>query len=40
LQESGAWGVDVCSGIESSPGSKEVRLMEQLVARVKEGREL
>jgi phosphoribosylanthranilate isomerase len=37
LSESGAWGVDVSSGVESSPGSKDFKLMERLVARVKEG---
>jgi phosphoribosylanthranilate isomerase len=37
LSESGAWGVDVSSGVESSPGSKSFELMERLVARVKEG---
>ncbi len=38
LAESGAWGVDVSSGVESSPGIKDHGLMEQLVARVKRGR--
>jgi phosphoribosylanthranilate isomerase len=40
LTESGAWGVDVSSGVESAPGIKERRLMERLVAQVKQGKEL
>ncbi len=39
LSESGAWGVDVSSGVESSPGVKDAESMERLVARVKEGSE-
>ncbi len=38
LSESGAWGVDVSSGIESAPGIKERGLMERLVAQVEEGK--
>ena len=38
LSESGAWGVDVSSGVESAPGIKERGLMERLVAQVEEGK--
>ena len=34
LEESGAWGADVSSGIETSPGIKDARLMERLLDRV------
>lgn len=37
LTESGAWGVDVSSGVESAPGVKSARLMEELVASIREG---
>ena len=39
LAGSGAWGVDVSSGVESSPGVKEPRLMRQVVERVEGGEE-
>lgn len=39
LREAAAWGVDVSSGIELSPGVKDARLMERLVALVREGRD-
>jgi phosphoribosylanthranilate isomerase len=39
LRESGAWGVDVSSGVETSPGVKDARLVEQLLAGVREGRD-
>jgi phosphoribosylanthranilate isomerase len=39
LAESGAWGVDVSSGVESCPGTKDAGLTEQLVTRVREGRD-
>lgn len=38
LSRSGAWGVDVSSGVESSPGVKDAGLMEKLVAKAREGR--
>jgi phosphoribosylanthranilate isomerase len=38
LERSAAWGVDVSSGVELSPGIKDVRLMEQLFVRVAESR--
>jgi phosphoribosylanthranilate isomerase len=34
LHESCAWGVDVSSGVEASPGVKEARLMESLFAQI------
>jgi phosphoribosylanthranilate isomerase len=37
LAQSGAWGVDVSSGVERSPGVKDPQLMLQLFSRVKEG---
>lgn len=37
LQASGAAGVDVCSGVESSPGVKDPELIERLIAEVRDG---
>lgn len=34
LAESGAFGIDVCSGVEASPGLKDPTLMEQLFREV------
>ncbi len=34
LGESGAWGVDVSSGVERSPGMKDAALMSRLLAQV------
>ena len=31
----GAWGIDVCSGVESRPGIKDGRLMERLFSEVR-----
>jgi phosphoribosylanthranilate isomerase len=39
LAESGAWGIDVSSGVESSPGIKDARLMERLVIEARKGSE-
>lgn len=35
LEASGAWGVDVCSGVESDPGVKDPELMERLFAELR-----
>lgn len=37
LEVSGAAGLDVCSGVESSPGVKDPKLMERLIAEVRDG---
>lgn len=37
LDESGAWGVDVSSGVEKAPGIKDAQLMRQLVANLRAG---
>lgn len=37
LEASGAAGVDVCSGVESSPGVKDPELLERLIAEVRDG---
>lgn len=34
LDESGAWGIDVSSGVECSPGVKDAQLLRRLFARV------
>ena len=34
LAASGAWGVDVCSGIESSPGKKDPHLLDRLFSEI------
>lgn len=36
-RESGAFGVDVCSGVESAPGVKDRSKLEQLLAEVRDG---
>jgi phosphoribosylanthranilate isomerase len=40
LRQSGAWGVDVSSGVEQAPGIKDGALMEKLFAGVAAGRRL
>ncbi|AOW94216.1 phosphoribosylanthranilate isomerase [Rhodococcus sp. WMMA185] len=37
IEQTGAWGVDVSSGVESSRGVKDVALIEQFVATVRSG---
>lgn len=37
LAESGAYGIDVCSGVEASPGIKDLTLMEKLLREVEDG---
>jgi phosphoribosylanthranilate isomerase len=33
----GAWGIDVCSGVESRPGIKDARLMKRLFSELRHG---
>lgn len=35
LERSGAWGLDVCSGVEASPGVKDRRLLERLFGELR-----
>ncbi len=35
--ESGAWGLDICSGVESSPGVKSLSLMKRLFEEISDG---
>lgn len=35
LDASGAWGLDVCSGVESAPGVKDAGLLERLFAELR-----
>ena len=37
LRQSRAWGVDVCSGVESTPGIKDRKLLEQFFDEVNRG---
>ena len=37
LRSSGAHGIDVCSGVESSPGRKDPRLLQRLFEEVRDG---
>ena len=34
-RESGAWGLDVCSGVESAPGVKGTHLLDRLFQEVR-----
>jgi phosphoribosylanthranilate isomerase len=37
VRQSRAWGVDVCSGVEASPGVKDKRLLQMFFNEVKHG---
>jgi phosphoribosylanthranilate isomerase len=39
LTESGAFGIDVCSGVERAPGIKDPQLLERLFDEVNDGRQ-
>jgi phosphoribosylanthranilate isomerase len=36
-RSSGAWGLDVCSGVESAPGRKDPRLLSRLFEEIRNG---